>query len=538
MSANTRLRRLLDRGFYPVELPPVFRTRRYSNVATLVPQSLTYSGSTTFFDGATFKGHLRTFGVINPISYLYLSRHIADNWGHISAVLKLSNCTGARPKFPALAEGGRAITVASIASQSSARRHLASSYPVITSLDINRFYGSIYTHSIPWAALGKESAKAAHANGSLAGTWSDTLDRLARNCNQRQTIGIAIGPDTSRIVSELLLTRIDRELIAAGSGLVSSQIFHNIDDYQIGALNISGAEDAQSVFVRTIARYELRLNDHKTSIDSGLEFAPLNFQRRFDTLRAQSGANLIEHFFDILYREISLNPNANVVGYTLKRFAHPLVHNSEQELLKEYLQRLLLASPHQARWIFPILLGIYRQRGTNPEIRRIILWGIDTCARRNDVGSILWFLYAAIFLAINVTSTVTEKCFGMSNPLVDLMLYHGRSLGYFSVQMASMRRRYFAADLKTPFWLTLYEVERRGWDTTPAFQKLGSGADEDNRYDLLRLNDVEFYSTEQSELEVTAFEGWGLTQNDFAPQAQPQFDWADFDFGGTDENYD
>ena len=197
MSARNRLIRLLNRGFYPTELPPVFRTRRFSRIEGLIPQDLRYWGSTTFFDGATYKGHLRTFGVINPISYLFLSRHIADEWGQIASVLRLSRCTGARPAFPSGGTDGRAITVASIASQRTAQRHLASAYPVIATLDINRFYGSIYTHSIPWAVLGKQEAKAAMANGTLNGTWSDVLDRLTRNCNQRQTVGIAIGPDTS-----------------------------------------------------------------------------------------------------------------------------------------------------------------------------------------------------------------------------------------------------------------------------------------------------------------------------------------------------
>lgn len=538
MSANTRLARLLDRGFYPVELPPVFKTVGYSDVASHIPQNTNHWGSTTFFDGATFKGHLRTFGVINPVNYLFLSRHIAHQWAQIATVLRLSRCTGARPKFPALAEGGRAITVATIASQRSEKRHLASSYPVITSLDINRFYGSIYTHSIPWAALGKESAKAAFASHTLGGTWSDVLDRLARNCNQRQTVGLAIGPDTSRIISEMLLARIDHELTAPGSGLVSTQIFHNIDDYQFGTLSISDGENAQSIFVKTIAKYELRLNDYKSKIETGLGFQPSNFQRNFDILRGQTGKNLIEHFFDILYRQISLNPNANVVGYTLKRFARPLVRNPEQDLLKEYLQRLLLAAPHQSRWIMPLILGIYQRTGVNSEIRRIIHWGIETCSRRNDVGSIVWFLYAAIFLQINLTARVSEKCIGMANELVDLMLFHGRSLGLFSFSLADLRRRYQTADFRSSAWPVLYEVERRGWDTSTAFHKIGTGADLNNYYDSFQRHAVEFYSSGRAEFEVSAFEGWGLNQADFDPPIAAQFDWDDLDLVGVEENYE
>lgn len=495
-------------------------------------------GATIFYDGATYRGTLRTFGVVNPISYLFLSRFISEQWSEISKTFRLSRFSGSRPKFPPLNEGGRAISVASLSSQRVAQRHLASSYPVILNLDINRFYGSIYTHSIPWAVLGKEEAKKRFANGQLRRHWSNVLDQLVRNGNQQQTIGIPIGPDTSRILSELLLARIDRELTATRSGLMSSQIFHNIDDYQFGVLSQSDAEDAQSVFVRTIARYELRLNDFKTSIDQGIEFSPSHFQREFDILRQQSGRNLIEHFFHILYDQVGKNPNSNVVGYTLKRFAPMLVSNPEQSLLREYLQRLILASPHQARWIFPILLGIVTRAGADSDIRRIIQWGLDTCARRNDVGSLVWFLYAAIFLNIRIGSTLCSKCIGISNELVDVMLCHGRSLGHFSFPLSRMHQRYRNADLSSSSWLPLYEVERRGWDNSAAFQKLSTNSDLDGYYQTLRQNNVEFYVTDQNLFTVSAFEGWGLTQRDFEPQRIHNFDWNEIDFGAVDENYE
>ena len=55
------------------------------------------------------------------------------------------------------------------------------------------------------------------AERTLPNHWSADLDRLTRNCNQRQTVGIAIGPDTSRIISELILSRVDAELTSAGT---------------------------------------------------------------------------------------------------------------------------------------------------------------------------------------------------------------------------------------------------------------------------------------------------------------------------------
>ena len=512
-SANARLTRLLGRGFYPVELPPPFQTRQFSKVRHTLAPPQNYTGSTTFFDGATFSGTLRTFGIINPANFVLLSRFIANNWSEITNVYRLSRCSEARPKFPAARARGRAVEAASIAAKRTSQLHLASSFPTLVSLDINRFYGSIYTHSIPWAVLGKEEAKRKYRAGSLKNHWSDALDKLVRNCNQGQTIGIPIGPDTSRILSELILARIDVELTAPKTGLTSKQIIHNIDDYQIGAGDLASIENAQSQFVRTIGRYEFRLNDFKTSVDQGLRFAPTSFQHEFDVLTPKTGKNFVEHFFGLLYTQATAHPDINVIGYVLKRFTTLLAKNSEQDLVREYLQRLIYAVPHQARWILPLLLNVYARTGVNAEVCRLLVWGIEACARRNDVGSLLWFLYSAIFLRVKLGRSVCGHCLGMSNELVDLMLYHGRHLGLFVFPINDLRAKYVSADFQSPRWLPLYEIGRRGWDASQAFRKIGGQYDQHNIYDQLRANNVEFYVTDDEVFRIDAFEGWNLRKD-------------------------
>ena len=539
MSKRTRLTRLLERGFYPLELPPTFRTRNFASAIGNLNPPTNYVGSTTTFDGATFRGPLRTFGVINPVSYYLLSDFIAENWSEVAGVYRLSSCSGARPKFPALASSGRAVGTATLAAKRERQQHLASVYPVILNLDLNRFYGSVYTHSIPWAVLGKEEGKRQYRARTLRGHWSDTLDILVRGCNQAQTIGLPIGPDTSRIVSEIILSRVDAELTATGSGLHSTQIYHAIDDYQFGVMSEHEAEDAESKFVRVISRYGLRLNDFKTSIQHGLTFAPSNFQRHFDILKTHDD-HFVEHFFEILYGLVDAHPNVNVIGYALKRFARVLAASPQQTLVQEYLQRLLYAAPHQARFVLPLLLGIYRRDGVDADTNRLIKWGIDVCARRNDVGDLLWFLYAALFLRTRIGAAHCAQCLAIGNELVDLVLVHGRHEGLFTLELASLRSRYVNTDFRSPAWLPLYEIERRAWDRDPAFAKIGTPDDLDSHYDTLRNRGVEFYVTDQDRFTVAAFDGWNLTEQDFLVR---QWDPADlqaliWDDGRDLENYE
>ena len=98
-SASTRLNRLLRRGFYPAELPPTFRTNRFNGRSFSFTSIPKYSGSTLFFDGATYHGTLRTFGVINPINYFLLSNFIADHWSDISKTYRMSMSSGEKPTF-------------------------------------------------------------------------------------------------------------------------------------------------------------------------------------------------------------------------------------------------------------------------------------------------------------------------------------------------------------------------------------------------------------------------------------------------------
>ena len=514
-SQRTRMIRLLDRGFYPDELPPPFQTKNFSSVLEVLKPPKDYRSNTIFFNGSRFDGMIRTFGIINPISYFLLCEHIANNWVNIVKVFKLSNCNVKKPKFPSVNASGRAIEYASLTYQKINQNHLASFFPIIVNLDINRFYESIYTHSIPWAVLGKDKAKGQLHSQDFTEHWSNKLDIFARNSNDQQTIGLPIGPDTSRIISELILSRIDYDILSNNKAIRSTQIYHNIDDYQIGAYSSNEADNAQSGFVRAISNYGLRLNDFKTNTDYVTKFLPEKFQTHFDILDNQHGRRFVEHFFEILCFQIPKYPKLNVLGYTLKRFAERIADSKEKDLVCQYLQRLLFKFPYQARWLLPILLGFYKAEGTNARIDKLIVWGVEDRARKGDIGTLLWFLYAAIFLRVQLRKGSVDLCLGISNELVDIMLFHGRSLGLFVGKISTLQSRYLDSKFGTSAWLPLYEVERKGWDDSSAFKKVGRDDDKDNLFEILRSKNVEFYLSDSKYFQVEVFNGWNLTEQGF-----------------------
>ena len=521
-SPNTRLTRLLVRGFYPRELPPPFRTRHFTRVRDTLSAPKNYSASTTFFRGANHRGKVRDFGVVNPVSYLLLSRFIAQHWPKIKKVYALTSLSGTVPRFPPVRAPGRALAGQPLTALRAVQHRIASTYPLVVSLDISNFYGSIYTHSIPWAVLGKQAAKTLLKNKKLKGHWSDDLDILIRCCNQSQTVGIPAGPDTSRVISELILSRIDAELSSGTSNMAADQLFHHIDDYQIGAYAAAEAESLESEFVRVLARYELRLNALKTQVDRGLNSPAAPFEHWFDILEGKKGAPFVEHLFGVLLAATERLPQYNVAGYALKAYAADLLANPEQELVTNYLQRLLFASPPQARFVFPLLLPLYQQHGfKRTKVRRLLSWGIDATTRRGDAVTTLWYLFAAMYLQLRLDAGTCDACFGLSCELVDLVLFHGMATGLFKAPQQALRRRYRPADFSSSAWLPLYEVQRKGWDTSPAFSKIGSQDDNGHCYQQLRDSDVEFYLSDPRLFTTDAFHDWHIDPRSQDPTQKP-----------------
>lgn len=530
-SKDVIFQRLLERGFYPRELPPTFRTVNFGSLLASKPAYLKpqkdFSGETVFLDGATFQGNHRTFGVINPINYALLSEFLAVNWPDVEKVMAISQFSAFKVVFPDnVAVGGRAFQRSSFSGKLKKQAYLSSAYPSVVHLDINRFYGSIYSHSIPWAALGKTEALKQHKAKTLDKHWSSELDRLVRACNRNQTIGIPIGPDTSRVVSELVLSRIDHELKKNGSGLKKRQVFHNIDDYEIGVENTTEAERVIARFEKEIRKFELRSHDGKTGVISGELPENLRWEPKFNLLKGLEAEEFLDGFFSLLASERVAHPGSNIVGYGLSRFAKKIASCSDKELSLRHLQTLLYSSPRFVSWVAPLFVGLKGGDALNQAQKRMLRWGVQECSRRHDIVSLLWFLYLHLQFDLKLTKTLKKLCFEVESVLVDLMLAHADHNALLKGGFAEALGRYQNMGLSSSGWLFLYETEARGWKSAAGVNKIGQSGDPKNFFKLMKDNDVHFYDV--AAFGVSAFP-WGLVENDFNPEEDDDEAWLDFD---------
>jgi len=137
--------------------------------------------------------------------------------------------------------------------------------------DVAKCFPSIYTHSIGWATKNKRLAKK-----KPQGSFDGGFDSLMQNINYNETNGIIIGPEVCRIFAEVILQKIDLNLIdklkkctAFGNdGLVIGKDYdfrRYVDDYFIFYRDDTVCKIILSALEKCLLEYKLYLNDTKTT---------------------------------------------------------------------------------------------------------------------------------------------------------------------------------------------------------------------------------------------------------------------------------
>ncbi len=129
----------------------------------------------------------------------------------------------------------------------------------VVKADVSQCFPSIYTHAITWALVGKQYAKQ-HRNKS---SWYNQIDTFCQKMRNGETHGILIGPHSSNVISEILLTSVDKELRAK-----NYEYIRNIDDY---TCYVETREEAEKFLVdlnHELRKFDFSINHKKTVIES------------------------------------------------------------------------------------------------------------------------------------------------------------------------------------------------------------------------------------------------------------------------------
>jgi hypothetical protein len=254
---------LVEKGYFPRELPPPFSTAKLVNLLVRDPTALPRDGARTQcvrHNLARPGGFRRPLQVPNPRSFVPLADEFEAQWPAIRKHIRANNFSISRPVVTRTLE--RAVRPRfRLGERERLRPRDWRGQRFVLRTDVNQFYSSLYTHSIPWALEGKQKAKR-----NIGKTPSDGLDKGIRNLSDGQTMGVPIGPDTSFLAAEIVLTAVDKSLASK----LSLRGHRYLDDYELAFTTRAAAEEAQALLEDALAEYELAINPTKTETSSCL----------------------------------------------------------------------------------------------------------------------------------------------------------------------------------------------------------------------------------------------------------------------------
>lgn len=167
-------------------------------------------------------------------------------------------------------------------------------FKYLVKFDLQSCFDSIYTHTISWATAG--GADKVKVLPGYRGSWvGDAFDNLMQSVNARETNGVVIGPEFSRIFAEIILQYIDRnveqelweEKLCQKSNY---ECYRYVDDYFL----FYNDEKDRRLFMESITKrlkeFKLQISPSKTE----------EFERPFIT-KVTIAKQRIEHLFSDIF---------------------------------------------------------------------------------------------------------------------------------------------------------------------------------------------------------------------------------------------
>ena len=479
LTKSERLRVLLAKGFFPEELPPPFVTDTFAKYRKSIHDHWERSGHQPpktipeTYSYPRVGRRRRKLALVNPISQLYLAKSIADNWVDIQKHIQKSNVSLDIPQI--LDDAGRAVPKPDFNLISLNRLDAEARYRHILVSDISRFYGTIYTHTLPWALHGKAFCKANVNNHTvMSALLGDALDRYVRKGQDNQTIGIPIGPDTSRILAEVIAVAVEDELLNI-SGFSDSRVFRYVDDWFIGFDGAGEAEDAVSFLAKACSEYELEINDEKTMvvdpIDPSEELWPVELREHVFRNSTSQQARDIKHYFTKAFHFASESRDQNVLDYALKRVRSVSILKDNVPLLESYVVRAARANPVAFPIAAQILINLKYQGFVLSKSRteKLVYDVISDSALVGRHGELSWALFLAKCLSISVPDSVIKNVLEVESSVCALITLDLIEMGLVNASVdTSFWRSFMTADaLKSNMWLLAYEADFKGWLPSP-----------------------------------------------------------------------
>lgn len=268
----------------------------------------------------------RPFQLIHPAIYVSLVHNITEeaNWNIIIVRFrqfaenpKIKCCSiplesdgKQSDKATAVTQWWRSIEQQSI--------ELALQFEYVLHTDITDCYGSIYTHSVPWAIHTKPIAK---KNRDPNGNLGNIIDKHLRDMAFGQTNGIPQGSVLMDFIAEMVLGYADIQLtsrIQAGR-IQDYQIIRYRDDYRIFSNNPQDGEQITKLLTEILIELGMRLNVQKTLISNNVIRDSIKPDKTYWMVEKNSSRSIQKHLF-LIHNLSGKFPNSGSLTKALEKF--------------------------------------------------------------------------------------------------------------------------------------------------------------------------------------------------------------------------
>lgn len=330
----------------------------------------------------------------------------------------------------------------------------------IVNADISKCFPNIYTHSIPWAIHGKAKAKKNRSDLTLDG---NILDKACQILSDNQTNGIAIGPHSSNVISEIILTKVDLSLLNRGY----CKFYRNIDDYTFFAESAQESEAFIRDLNMSLREYELYLNDKKTSIKTMPQPAVVRWINELKSFTFSAGVirySEVRRFLDLALTLANSSGNSAVLNYAIKSIPDRL-NNRAKKMVTTEVTNLCLAYPYLTPIMQESVFEKHRHNLTDQQIEKFVKKLIRIGINRIYPDSIAFSIYFAMKYDFNINLSEDEcnEIIAIDDCLTNVLLWdyatrngHQKAIKRLKSKASSFKGQ-VVADQDSQ-WLLLYTV--------------------------------------------------------------------------------
>lgn len=338
-----------------------------------------------------FNNVTRLMHIPHPLSYARLCKCISENWDKLKHICENENSRLKPKKYDnsrkIMGEYKHLEQVSMMSyerfSDTRHRVDISTGKFYRVKADISLFYPSIYTHSIPWALVGRDEAKKNTRNNRK---WYNKVDKAQRDLKRSETQGIPIGPATSHLISEAILYKVDKALRKK-----KYQFTRYIDDYECYCTNREEAEKFIRDLEQELRQYLLNLNVQKVLIEE----LPIGYQtpwvitlRNHLSSKPEPAPRDIMAFMDFAVDLYKRYPHGNVLKYTARTLANSKKFREESA---EFFLKYLIALAVYTFSLLPIICQIAKEHdvGSNVEIYPVL----EQAIKHQSSDGMCWCLF-------------------------------------------------------------------------------------------------------------------------------------------------